>query len=154
MPGLTLLFIDTEFTSLQAPALISVALVGEDGREFYAERSDFPRAACTAFVVAGVLPLLGPAAGRIPFAAIQRALREWLEPYARERAVVCCDDPRDWTLFCELLDGAVPPWVHGRQIGGWLDSTVLADYFARADVRRHHALDDARGNRLAYRSAG
>lgn len=145
----TLLFIDTEFTSLQAPDLISVALVDEHGREFYAERSDYPVRACTPFVVAEVLPLLGPERGRKPFGAIQRELAEWLGPYSGGQAVICCDDHRDWTLFCELMGDAVPLWVRVAWIASQLDEAVLVEYFARPGVRRHHALDDAHGNRLA-----
>jgi hypothetical protein len=146
----TLLFIDTEFTSLQAPDLISVALVDESGREFYAERSDFAVEACTPFVLAEVLPLLGPVRSRKPFGAIQRELADWLEPYSSGQAVICCDDHRDWTLFCELLGDAVPSWVRVAWIASQLNEAVLADYFARSGVRRHHALDDAHGNRLAF----
>jgi hypothetical protein len=146
----TRLFIDTEFTSLQAPELISVALVGEDDREYYAERSDFPPAACTAFVNEHVLPLLGPPATRLPFARIQRELRDWLAPYAHGQAVICCDDHRDWTLFRELMGGSVPAWVRVEWIASRLDERSLLQYFARPGVRRHHAFDDARGNRLAF----
>ena len=35
-----LVFLDTEFTKFNSPDLISLALVAEDGREFYAERTD------------------------------------------------------------------------------------------------------------------
>ena len=34
-------FIDTEFTDFQRCQLISVAVVGENGDEFYGERTDF-----------------------------------------------------------------------------------------------------------------
>lgn len=145
----TLLFIDTEFTSLKAPELISVALVDEHGREFYAERSDFPVEACTPFVVAEVLPLLRPERGRKPFGAIQRELAEWLEPYSSGQAVICCDDHRDWTPFCELMGDAVPPWVRVAWIASQLNEAVLGEYFRRPGIHRHHALDDARGNWLA-----
>lgn len=36
-----LIFLDTEFTDFARPDLISLALVSEDGREFYAERIDY-----------------------------------------------------------------------------------------------------------------
>lgn len=149
---MTCLFIDTEFTSLEAPDLISVALVDEHGREFYAERSDFPESACTPFVVTVVLPLLGPATGRIPFAEIQRRLAAWLAAYSSGQAIVCCDDHRDWTLFCELMGDDVPPWIRVGWIASHLDEAVLLEYFARPEIRRHHALDDAHGNRLAFRA--
>ena len=34
-----LIFLDTEFTNFVRPNLISIALVSEDGQEFYAERT-------------------------------------------------------------------------------------------------------------------
>jgi hypothetical protein len=150
---MTRLFIDTEFTSLQSPDLISVALVDELGREFYAERSDFPESACTPFVVTEVLPLLGPATGRMPFTEIQRRLAAWLAPYSNGQAIVCCDDHRDWSLFCELTGDEVPPWIRVDWIARQLDEAVLMEYFARPGIRRHHALDDAHGNRLAFGSS-
>jgi hypothetical protein len=47
-------FLDTEFKSFDDCQLISLAIVGEDGREFYAECSDFDRALCSDFVNATV----------------------------------------------------------------------------------------------------
>ncbi|SFJ84850.1 protein of unknown function [Paraburkholderia megapolitana] len=35
------IFVDTEFTDFIDCDLISIALVADDGREFYAERNDF-----------------------------------------------------------------------------------------------------------------
>ena len=60
-----LIFLDTEFTKFSYPDLISLALVAEDGREFYAERTDYRQNECSAFVQETVLPLLG----RVPGAA-------------------------------------------------------------------------------------
>jgi len=54
-----LLFLDTEFTGLMAdPNLISIALVSEDTREFYAELTDTWDMECDEFVQEQVLPLL------------------------------------------------------------------------------------------------
>jgi hypothetical protein len=62
-----LVFLDTAFTDFVRPNLISLALVSEDGREFYAERTDCHRDACGDFVRETVVPLLGrvPGAGWI-----------------------------------------------------------------------------------------
>lgn len=54
-----LIFIDTEFTDFVQIDLISIALVTEDGREFYAERNDYRREDCIDFVRAAVVPMLG-----------------------------------------------------------------------------------------------
>lgn len=58
-PWKTHYFVDTEFTDFIDCQLISVAIVGEDGREFYGERTDFELSACSEFVRAAVLPQLG-----------------------------------------------------------------------------------------------
>ena len=62
-----LVFLDTEFTDFVRPDLISLALVSEDGREFYAERTDYRKDECSDFVRETVLPLLGrvPGASRL-----------------------------------------------------------------------------------------
>jgi hypothetical protein len=52
-------FINCEFTDFIDIDLVSIALVCEDGREFYAERTDFRREACSEFVRMAVLPRLG-----------------------------------------------------------------------------------------------
>ncbi len=75
-----LVFLDTEFTDFFRPELISLALVSENGREFYAERTDFHPDVCNDFVRESVLPLLG----RVPGAACNRLelterLHEWFE---------------------------------------------------------------------------
>ena len=56
-----LIFLDTEFTDFPESEcdLISIGLVDENGREFYAESTQFRREACSDFVVDVVLPLLG-----------------------------------------------------------------------------------------------
>ncbi|APW48615.1 hypothetical protein [Rhodoferax antarcticus] len=79
-----LIFLDTEFTQFNSPDLISMALVAEDGREFYAERDDYHRDDCSDFVRETVLPLLG----RVPGATCSRSeltdrVREWFAPVAR-----------------------------------------------------------------------
>lgn len=73
-----LIFIDTEFTDFVNPVLISIALVSEGAREFYAERTDYPQNKCSQFVCKTVLPLLG----QVPGAACNRTelacrLRAW-----------------------------------------------------------------------------
>ncbi len=45
-----LVLLDTEFTAFVRPDLISIGLVAKDGREFYAERTDYHRDACSDFV--------------------------------------------------------------------------------------------------------
>lgn len=58
------IFLDTEFTSLDKPRLISIGLVADNGQEFYRELADgWKLGECNMFVLARVLPLLS--AGRV-----------------------------------------------------------------------------------------
>ena len=52
-------FIDTEYTDFRHCQLVSLAIVGENGDEFYGERIDFDLARCSDFVRKVVLPQLG-----------------------------------------------------------------------------------------------
>jgi hypothetical protein len=70
------LLIDTEFIDFD---LISIALVADDGREFYGERSDYDDASCTAFVREAVIPQLGQYPRRIfTREALRAALLAWM----------------------------------------------------------------------------
>ena len=55
-----IIFFDTEFTSLHVKSkLISIGLISEDGREFYAEMTDtYLISHCSDWVKENVLPLL------------------------------------------------------------------------------------------------
>lgn len=98
-------FVDTEFTDFIDCDLISVAVVAEDGREFYGERSDFDRAACSEFVRAAVLPQLGQPPGRsFTRDALRIALLAWLEQFAgTPYRALCFDYAGDWELLLDLV---------------------------------------------------
>jgi hypothetical protein len=51
------IFIDTRFTNLMAPMLISLGMVSDRGEELYIE-VPIPNEKCTTFVLETVLPLL------------------------------------------------------------------------------------------------
>jgi len=97
-----LVFIDTEFIQID---LISIALVGDDGSEFYAERTDFRHEDCNDFVRAAVIPVLGRIAG----AACTRAeltgrLRAWFEALP-EPATLFFDYSTDRDLLVDAFLG-------------------------------------------------
>ncbi len=112
------LFLDTEFTGLhQYTTLISLALVADDGRSFYAELTDFNTTQLTDWHRQHVLPSLFLEQEGIQTttthtlakgskATITQALRIWLADY--ERMEVWADVLMyDWVLFCELFGGAL-----------------------------------------------
>ncbi|WP_174963640.1 MULTISPECIES: 3'-5' exoribonuclease [Burkholderia] len=145
-------FIDTEFTDIAAPCLISIAMVAEDGPEFYAEQAHVDRNACSAFVQASVLPQLGTDPTRVMGReALREALRIWMSMFTglKQRPVICYDHPLDLQLLWELLGGRVTGWKE-RLISSKISPAEKEEYF-RVHGGRHHALHDARANRAAYR---
>jgi hypothetical protein len=153
--------IDTEFTDFEKIDLISIALVADDGREFYAERIDYFQEDCNTFVRTEVLPLLG----RVPGARCMRAelayrLREWFEALP-EPAMLLCDFGSDWDLLIDALlaDGIDKPPVNvgtklllgSEIIGNPVYQQALNRKFTR-DWPPHHALADARAMMAGYKA--
>jgi hypothetical protein len=140
-------FIDTEFTDLQHRELISIALVAENGSEFYGESSDFDRSRCSGFVQEVVLPQLGtPAARSMPYLELRREVQEWLRQFPRrDHPVICYDFDGDLKLLEKLIGvGLLPGWRH-ENIWTKLSSVRQSEFFAEHG-HRHHALWDARAN--------
>jgi RimJ/RimL family protein N-acetyltransferase len=138
-------FVDSEFTSLAEPRLISLAAVATDGTSFYTELSDWPREACSEFVRITVLPLLDGDAVPHPVAA--ESFSRWLEERALAAPITLVSDSGfdRWAVADLLGREDLPPgcaWlrvpIHYEQLDA--AAGVLA-------LRRHHALDDARALR-------
>lgn len=145
-----LVFIDTEFTDFSNKDLISLALVAQDGRELYAELSDYDRTLSSDFVRAVVEPLLGrtPGAVRGARAEVAQAVRAFLAGI--DAPCIAYDYPHDLVLLRELL-GDMPAPLASSNVYRNLDETLIECYFAQHEVPVHHALHDARANRVAYR---
>ena len=137
------LFLDCEFTELSQQArLISLALVAEDGREFYVEVVDAWREEdCSDFVKEIVLPQLWGGKYAMPIIEARAALLRFLATYDEQLEIVTDAPVYDWELFCELAyhDGKWPKNVRNFPT----DATTLT---ATNDVEElpHHALLDAR----------
>ena len=156
-----LVFLDTEFTDFAKPDLISLALVAEDGREFYAECTDYHRDACSKFVRGTVQPLLG----RVPGAActskeLTDRVRAWFAAFP-EPATVIFDFGTDWHLLAVAMLGRPkknPPTDFATPL--FLDSYAITNpVFEQAqnllytqDWPPHHALADARALMAGYRA--
>ncbi|MEM7571688.1 MAG: 3'-5' exoribonuclease [Bacteroidota bacterium] len=120
------LFLDTEFSALtQDAALLSLALVDEQGRWFYAVFTDSNWDGLSDWHQENVVPFLLlsptqieqlPAAGTYlkgDRAAVKLSLSNWLSSY--EQIEIWADVPAyDWVLFCELFGGALslPENIH------------------------------------------
>ncbi len=145
-------FIDTEFTDFTDSRLISLALVGEDGSEFYGEVSDFEQPRCNNFVRAVVLPQLGKFPGRsMPLIQLRDELQAWLLAVPlKPRPVLCYDSGADYELVTDLLGGPLPRgWKH-ENVFLKIDAERWAQYIA-VHGSEHHALYDARANAFAFR---
>lgn len=156
-----LVFLDTEFTDFAKHGLISLALVAEDGCEFYAERTDYRREDCSDFVHQEVLPLLG----RVPGAActqpeLTKRLRTWFECLP-EPATFTFDFEGDWLLLEDAWLGPslrqAPPNVVDKL--HLARHTITHPIFEKAQdlahthgLPPHHALADARALMAGYRA--
>jgi hypothetical protein len=122
MPA-TRLFLDTEFTGLhQGTTLISLALSAEDGREFYAEFSDYDEGQCDDWIATHVIARTRWLSGREPpprtldkgmqrlcfgdTSEVRRELTAWLAEFEQIEVWADCL-AYDWVLFCELFGGAL-----------------------------------------------
>jgi hypothetical protein len=151
-PLKTRYFLDTEFTSFEACQLISLAIVGEDSREFYAEVSDFDRALCSDFVRATVLPQLGIPAGRaMPLHQVSREVLAWFAEVARTTApVLCFDYEGDLRLLEHLIGGCLPTGWKTENVYRRISDLERERYFMDTGLSDHHALHDARANAYAF----
>lgn len=149
----TFLFIDTEFTSLEDPHMISLGVAGSDGHEYYVERTDFPRGRCSAFVVSEVLPKLAHSyAAPGSLWQIGERLQNWLDPISGRQLIVAYDYADDWRLFISTMPESSREWFVPVDVRLETCSEALEEYLGRPDVLRHYAIDDARALRHACES--
>ncbi|MFM0006269.1 3'-5' exoribonuclease [Paraburkholderia dipogonis] len=144
-------FVDTEFTAFDACQLISIAIVGKDGREFYGECSDFERPLCSDFVRDVALPQLGRSPGRsMPFAQLRSEFIAWVHQVpTTPEPVLCFDFLGDLQLVEHLIGGPLPRGWKTENIHGRLDADRRKAYFTQYGGE-HHALHDARANASAF----
>jgi hypothetical protein len=147
--------VDTEFTALTANAkLISIGLVDETGKaEFYAELSDtYELSDCSDFCRRQVIPQLQGNDVRLRLVELQMRLRAWLAARG-PRIVLVCDSRRDVVQILSVFPAGMPETV-SVEVLGWLDNLRRRTFnyrgrmHRRLGLRAHHALDDARVNRL------
>lgn len=154
-----LIFLDTEFTGLDQikPDLISIALVDETGREFYAELPPAHYAVqCNEWVHFNVLPHLWGGGHVQSVACIRERLAVWIESI-RDPAMIVTDCPdADFTLLKQLLPEwpknlATDPilfnaWSMGDDWQPALEKRMSS--YHTCDRPAHHALHDAHSLRL------
>lgn len=153
-----LLFLDTEFTGLGqiSPSLVSIGLVAEDGRYFYAELApENYMDTVTPWVVANVLPLLDGGDFVMQPDELRQRLAAWIGGLGSVR-IACDSKDYDMAFLRAILD----PWPTNVEPNprtlqfnadrGKRFLNAIEKAFARGKLRQHHALDDAMANRLGW----
>jgi hypothetical protein len=171
-----IVFLDTEFTDLVDPKLLSLGLITIDGREHYVEldlMTDVGRArrsASSDFVrYGGVLEMWGAIYGADSTELeMGRRTGEWLLELAAEagtRVEVAFDYDVDYKLMeCAIRGAGLWDQVHEAvlplnvgALTGSPEGEIAAEKcfreISRRGIRRHHALADAIALRAAYVAA-
>jgi len=152
------LFLDTEFTDLHPEAkLISIALVDEDGKFFYAELNDtYELKDCSNFVKQHVLPFLKGGEYVMSEKKCALSLANWIE----DRNVDCIlamDNPSwDYPFLKRLLEKT---WMWPSNLAKMEDKyykfqvmdEVVHEIVHVNGYNIHNALDDAKVMAAAYR---
>jgi hypothetical protein len=148
-------FLDTEFIEAGAGSpvtLLSIGIVCEDGRTFYAVSSEFNPNDANDWVKANVLPHLG--AVRCAVHDIRRSILEFCEVkrYGKPEFWGYYAD-YDWVVFCQIFGSMIDlptGWpMYCRDLKQWCDDIGNPRLPAQSSTE-HNALNDARWNKAAY----
>ena len=151
-PARIYVFLDSEFTSLQTPELISIGAVATDSTAFYAEVQGWSRERSSEFVKETVVPLLDGDAVPLPLAA--EAFSAWLDERAgRAPTTIVSDSGYDRWALTELLGREdLPSGIDWRRVP--ISYEEMDEATKQMNLRRHHALDDARALRQLVMHSG
>ena len=143
--GRTYVFIDSEFTRLHQPELISIGAVATDATAFYAELRGWSPDRTSEFVREVVMPLLD--GDSVPMAMGAEAFAAWLDERAgRAPTTIISDSGYDRWAIAELLGNEdLPAGVEWKRV--MVTYEELDQATEALNLRRHHALDDARALR-------
>ena len=164
------IFFDTEFTGLhQKTTLISIGLIAEDGRTFYAEFTDFDKEQVNDWIQKNVVDRLYLEQNKMnsngkhwaisattPFILI--TLKNWLEKFDTVEMWSDCLS-YDWVLFCQIFGHAfnipkniyyIPFDICTLMKYKGIDPDINREKFAYGEVlqemkdQKHNALWDAK----------
>lgn len=173
----TKIFFDCEFTGLhQKTTLISIGLVSECGKTFYAEFNDFDKAQCDAWIRDNVISKLLMYCGHYKNTPVLEGARElafcadaesvkiqlagWLEQFEEVEIWSDCLS-YDWVLFCNIWGHAfnVPKNVYYIPFDictlfkmKGINPDISREEFAKMDSKgnKHNALFDAQVIKKCY----
>jgi hypothetical protein len=148
-------FLDTEFSE-RGPKhpieLISIGIVAEDGREFYAVSSEFSISNCSPWVTENVLPHLGNYAPE-PLHAIAHRLRSFVQEGEGKPEFWGYYADYDWVVLCQIFGAMIdlpkgfPMYCNDLKQASML---LCGIRFPKQTSVEHNALSDARWNMEAY----
>ena len=145
-------FIDTEFieSGPEFPLiLLSVAIVAENGREFYVVNEDAPLELASDWVKKNVIPQLG--GPKLGITHIGPAILRWMTDPKPEFWGYYAD--YDWVVFCQLYGTMIKlpkGWpMYCRDLKQWSDQVGAPKF--EAPKGEHNALTDAKWNVELYR---
>lgn len=133
------LFLDCEFTNFQGH-LISMALVAENGDEFY-EVVNFSYVDCHDWVIQNVVPILNK--DKMPYEDFQVKLSKFLRKY--DEVEVIADWPEDFWHFTYALLTGPGQMMTTPKIRMEIDRSL--NYISS---NPHNALNDAQAIKAAY----
>lgn len=168
------IFLDTEFTGLhQNTTLISIGLISESDRTFYAEFNDYDASQLNDWLYEHVMPYLQfrevhTATPELNFEhhamkasrkVVAEALSKWLGRF--DAVEIWADCPAyDWVLFGTLFGGAlnIPDFIFWNAFDmatllNWcgIDPDIDRKAFVgMSEMKLHHALDDAKLTKACY----
>lgn len=161
-----LVFFDTEFThlfnvnSIKGPELISVGLIGESGKLFYAENAEFDESECTTFVLDEVLPHLQGGEYLMQYEDLAKRLKSWIESFGKPVLLVSDAPNFDWPYLSEMFVAYSYPnnlvkygadeITFDNQAQLLRFKLHLKEIEKGVDFKKHHALEDAKANRDAF----
>lgn len=157
-----LIFFDTEFTDIGLdPKLISIGLISESEKEFYAELSDtYEPSACQPFVRDVVLPHLQGKDALMTMDELTLRLGNWIESFDQPVQLVTDSPSWDWPWIEKLfhLPGTWPQNLGAHPVPLYQidDPDKLKQYIdwtfetQGSRLRRHHTLDDAIAHQQAW----
>lgn len=169
-----ILFVDCEFTDFISMSMISIALVGEHC-EFYAEITDYNERAASAFVLENVLPLMKHSHMVLDshtryvkgtYVECQKAFFQWIDEMEDITLIrVKADYRGDIELLAEFMHEYATGyddklflgelcWNEIGSIKEALSEEENSDLFKLNGINfTHHALVDARANKIMYQWA-
>lgn len=159
-------FLDTEF--MESPGhleLLSIAIVAEDGREFYSINRDANFSQANPWVRRNVMPRLLKEWSQYAetMSQIRTGILELIPPLVIPELDVPYDKPEFWGYYADY-DWVVFCWIFGAMVdlpNGYpmycRDLKQILDMDAggaripkQPEAQEHHALNDARWNRDTY----